>query len=228
MLGLTAAVALAGAAPADAHKAIAAPIVATLSNAAARSDGQSSAACPVPPKNKTWLGVWNMTEGSPVTYVNHWPSTGSLSLTLKGDATIVCSSVSIQPPHVGSCNIATVYLGKFDASGLTMSGTYSSQSNCFGFIAAGTWSAAAAIRPVVKALKPPRGPSRGGTQVLIKGRYFVEVTAVLFGSVASPSFTVSSPTSISAATPSEATGVAFVTVITTAGGQSSGRKFRFR
>ncbi len=57
----------------------------------------------------------------------------------------------------------------------------------------------------------------GGELVTITGTEFSEATAVRFGSVSAPSFTVNSESSITAVTPAEPTGIVPVTVTTPAG-----------
>jgi IPT/TIG domain len=73
--------------------------------------------------------------------------------------------------------------------------------------------------PTVTKLRPNAGPVIGGTGVAITGTNFTGATAVKFGSVSAASFTVNSPTSISAVSPAQETGIVNITV-TTAGGTS--------
>jgi IPT/TIG domain/FG-GAP repeat len=71
--------------------------------------------------------------------------------------------------------------------------------------AGAAWSfVAPAVAPQVTAVSPPEGPSGGGTEVTITGSNLGEATAVEFGSVAAPSFTVNPEgTSITAISPKE-------------------------
>ena len=71
--------------------------------------------------------------------------------------------------------------------------------------AGAAWSfVAPAVAPQVTAVSPPEGPSSGGTEVTITGSNLGEATAVEFGSVAAPSFTVNPEgTSITAISPKE-------------------------
>src|SRR5205807_266002 len=71
--------------------------------------------------------------------------------------------------------------------------------------------------PTVASVTPNAGPQTGGTVVTIEGTNFVAVTAVKFGA-SSASFTVNSPTTITATSPAGA-GVVDVTV-TSSGGTS--------
>ena len=69
--------------------------------------------------------------------------------------------------------------------------------------------------PTVTAIAPISGPPAGGTNVTITGTNFAGATAVNFGSTATPSFTVSSATSITATSP-PGSGTVDVTVTTPA------------
>jgi len=73
--------------------------------------------------------------------------------------------------------------------------------------------------PTVTNVNPNTGPTSGGTSVTITGTNFFDVIAVQFGSNAAGSFTVNSPTQITATSPA---GVGTVDVtVTTAGGTSA-------
>jgi alpha-tubulin suppressor-like RCC1 family protein len=71
--------------------------------------------------------------------------------------------------------------------------------------------------PTVTAVKPKKGPVGGGTTVIIAGTDLTGATAVKFGSTSASSFTVNSPTSISAVSPAEPAGKVDVTVTTSWG-----------
>jgi hypothetical protein len=71
--------------------------------------------------------------------------------------------------------------------------------------------------PTVGRLNPTVGLDAGGEVMAITGTELSGATAVHFGSVSAPSFTVNSDTSITALSPAEATGVVPVTVTTPAG-----------
>jgi hypothetical protein len=66
--------------------------------------------------------------------------------------------------------------------------------------------------PVVSGLNPNSGPTAGGTVVTITGTGFQCVTGVKFGTTPASSFTVNSPTQITATSPPGAAGVVTVTV----------------
>jgi len=74
--------------------------------------------------------------------------------------------------------------------------------------------------PVVGSVNPNSGTFKGGAQVNIVGSGFTCATAVKFGNIAAPSFTVNSDTQITALSPAEPAGTIDVTV-TTAGGTSA-------
>jgi hypothetical protein len=62
-------------------------------------------------------------------------------------------------------------------------------------------SCGSAQRPVVKAINPDSGPAAGGTGVVITGRCFIRVKAVLFGTSAADAVKVNSTTKITATSP---------------------------
>ena len=83
--------------------------------------------------------------------------------------------------------------------------------------------------PTVASLSTSAGPTAGGTSVVITGTNLNNATAVMFGTTPASSFTVNSPTQITAQSPLHAAGQVDVTV-TTIGGPSaagSGDKFTF-
>lgn len=80
--------------------------------------------------------------------------------------------------------------------------------------------------PSVLSVAPNQGPTSGGTSVTIEGANFVGVSAVEFGSSEAASFTVNSPTSISAESP-PGTGDVDVTVLSSGGSSPVGSADRF-
>jgi hypothetical protein len=84
------------------------------------------------------------------------------------------------------------------AAGSSATGT----SDQFTYLAAAT----------ITSINPTEGPTAGGTGVTITGSGFTGVTAVKFGSVSSPGFTIVSDTTISAAAPAQSAGTVDVTV----------------
>lgn len=71
-----------------------------------------------------------------------------------------------------------------------------------------------AMAPAVTAVAPTTGPTAGGTSVTVTGTAFTGATAVTFGGVAATSFTVNSPTSITAVAPPHAAGAVGIAVTT--------------
>ncbi|MBJ7598483.1 MAG: IPT/TIG domain-containing protein [Candidatus Dormibacteraeota bacterium] len=74
-----------------------------------------------------------------------------------------------------------------------------------------------APQPSVSSLNPSAGPTSGGTSVTISGSGFTGATAVAFGGVAAPSFTVNGDGSITAVSPAQAAATVHVRVITADG-----------
>ena len=75
--------------------------------------------------------------------------------------------------------------------------------------------------PTVGSVSPGTGPAGGGTLVTITGTGFVQATSVHFGAVLSSSFTVVSPTTITATVPSGAANATVDVQVTTPVGTSS-------
>jgi hypothetical protein len=78
-----------------------------------------------------------------------------------------------------------------------------------------TWTI---IGPIVRSIKPTKGPGAGGTKVKITGTDLSGATSVMFGSVEATSFTVNRRgTKIAAVAPSESAGTVDIIVTTPAG-----------
>jgi outer membrane protein assembly factor BamB len=82
--------------------------------------------------------------------------------------------------------------------------------------------------PSVTAVSPTKGPVSGGTTVTVTGTSLTGATAVRFGSVSAKSFTVTSPTSITAVSPPESAGVVDITVTTPSGTSATSSKDHFK
>jgi hypothetical protein len=80
--------------------------------------------------------------------------------------------------------------------------------------------------PAVSGIEPNHGPRAGGTSVTITGVNLDEASAVTFGATPAASFTVLSPTSVTAVSPA-GTGVVDVTVNTPEGASPAGAQERF-
>jgi phosphodiesterase/alkaline phosphatase D-like protein len=81
--------------------------------------------------------------------------------------------------------------------------------------------------PSITKVLPKKGPAGGGTTVTITGMKIAGVTAVRFGSVKAPSFTVNSSTSVTAVSPGESTGTVDVTITTPNGTSAISSKDHF-
>jgi hypothetical protein len=80
--------------------------------------------------------------------------------------------------------------------------------------------------PVVSAISPAKGPTKGGTSVTITGSGFAgagfSATSVSFGGAPAASFSVSSPTTIVAVSPPSRSLQTVAVTVTTPGGTSAG------
>lgn len=70
--------------------------------------------------------------------------------------------------------------------------------------------------PVVTSVSPHQGPASGGTTVTVTGTSLTGATIVRFGSKSATSFTVVSPTQVTAVAPAGPAGPVGVTVTTVA------------
>jgi hypothetical protein len=83
--------------------------------------------------------------------------------------------------------------------------------------------------PTIKKLSPKKGPAAGGTAVTISGKNFGFVYEVKFGSAEAKSFTVNSPTSMTAVAPPGTKKTTVNVTVTGPGGTSEiTRKARFK
>lgn len=81
------------------------------------------------------------------------------------------------------------------------------------------------LAPVLTGIQPQRGPTAGGTSVVLTGTNLSNASEVAFGTAAAASFTVNSPTQITAVSPAGTNSVN-VTVVTP-GGRSNGLPFAY-
>jgi hypothetical protein len=79
------------------------------------------------------------------------------------------------------------------------------------------FTAMSAPAPTVTSVRPTSGPMAGGTTVVITGTDFTSASQVAFGTVNATSYTVDSPTQITATSPSQVAGDVDVTVTTPSG-----------
>ncbi|MGY1982404.1 IPT/TIG domain-containing protein, partial [Nocardia gipuzkoensis] len=80
--------------------------------------------------------------------------------------------------------------------------------------------------PTLTSINPASGSAAGGTTVVLTGTNLTGATGVSFGGTPATSFTVNSPTQITAVAPAHAAGTVQVTV-TTAVGTSNGVSFTY-
>jgi hypothetical protein len=80
--------------------------------------------------------------------------------------------------------------------------------------------------PFLTYLTPDTGPSTGGTTVTLYGAHLTYVTAVHFGA-ASVTFTITSPTTITATSPPGTAGTTVSVTVTSPGGPSNGDEFHY-
>jgi len=81
--------------------------------------------------------------------------------------------------------------------------------------------------PTITSFTPATGATTGGTAVTITGTGLFGATAVTFGSTAAASFTVTSPTQITAFTAAHATGTVTVKVTTAGGTATASGEYKF-
>jgi alpha-tubulin suppressor-like RCC1 family protein len=169
-------------------------------------------------------GVYSLAFGPPVPDVfsvapNQGPESGGTSVTITGvhftQATAVDFGSSSASFTVDSDSSITAVsppgIGTVDVTVTTPEGTTpTSSTDRFSY----------GVPTVIK-ISPRDGPLAGGTAVTITGANFTKATAVTFGSIGASSFTVKSPTEITAITPPAAT-VGFVYVIVTTPGGTNG------
>jgi hypothetical protein len=165
----------------------------------------------------------NVSAGTPtVTGIapNNGPTSGGTSVTITGTNFVGVSAVTFGTTAATSfvVNSATSItaiapagsVGTVDVTVTTPGGTTANNppADSFTYVAA----------PAVTGLVPNTGPIAGGTSVGITGSSFVGVTAVLFGTTAATSYTVDSPTHITAVAPAGTTpGVVDVSVANSLG-----------
>jgi hypothetical protein len=85
-----------------------------------------------------------------------------------------------------------------------------------------------AVPPAITGVSPANGTTAGGTTVTITGTNLTGATAVTFGGTAATSFTVDSPTQITAVTPARSAGAADVVVTTPDGTDTEAGAFLYQ
>ena len=90
-----------------------------------------------------------------------------------------------------------------------------------------TMTVQALAAPQVTSLATTTGSTVGGTSVTINGTGFLQVSVVMFGSSLATSFTVNSPTSITAIAPAAAAGTVDVTIVNSLGASTASTADQF-
>ncbi|MFH9226375.1 IPT/TIG domain-containing protein [Streptomyces lydicus] len=195
------------------------------------SDTQISAVSPagsgsVPVTVTTPAGT---TGGVPFTYVavsvpwltsispNSGPATGGTTVVLTGAGLSAASAVRFG--GVAAASYTVVSDSRITAVAPPGTGTVQVTVTTAGGSSNGlayTYSGA----PALSGVSPDQGPTAGGNTVTLTGTGLTSATAVTFGSTPATSFTVVSPTTITAVVPPGAAGAVPVTV-TTPGGTST-------
>jgi hypothetical protein len=147
---------------------------------------------------------------------NHGPAAGGTSVTITGTSLTGASAVKF-----GSTNAASFKVNS-DTSITAVSPAGTGTVDVTVTTPSGTSPTSSADRftygPTVSKVEPNHGSPSGGTTVTITGTGFTGATAVRFGASNAATFTVNSPTSITAVSPKGmGTGTVDVTVTTPAG-----------
>jgi len=170
------------------------------------------------------LPVPSVTGISPAT----GPTTGGTSVTITGTnfngatnvlfGTVPASSFTVNGNGSISATAPGEASGTVDVTVVTAGGTSASNSaDRFLYQSA----------PSVTGISPTAGPTTGGTPVTITGTNFNGATSVLFGAVPASSFTVLSPTEITAVSPAEAAGAQSIHVTNASGASAQTITFTF-
>lgn len=156
---------------------------------------------------------------------NHGPDAGGTTVTINGTG-----FASGATAYFGPTAVATTFV---NASTLTATAPAGNGSLDVRVALNGSYSALNAADvytygpPTVTSISPTSGPLAGGTAVTVTGTDFATGATVSFGTAASPSVSVTSPTSLTAIAPAGAAGTVDVTVSTSAGVSATGAADRF-
>src|SRR5216684_3228830 len=145
------------------------------------------------------------------------PATGGTSVTITGSGFTRATSVSFGPTTTGNFKVdsdtqitvvSTAGSGIVDVTVTTPSGTSATgTADLFTYIPP---------TPTVVYIKPYRGPTTGGTSVIITGSGFMCATSVKFGSTPAKKYNIDNDTQITAISP-PGDGIVDVTVTTSSG-----------
>jgi len=158
------------------------------------------------------------------------PSTGGTTIDISGTGFTYASAVDfganaakfvVSNDGVIAATAPPGNLGKVDITVATASGISATNS-------ADSYTYVTPPLPTVTGVGPASGPSTGGTSVVITGTGFTGATAVNFGpNNPSATYTVNSPTSITATAPAGTLGQVDVTVVTPGGTSSTSSADQF-
>ncbi|MCE0539203.1 IPT/TIG domain-containing protein, partial [Kineosporia rhizophila] len=155
---------------------------------------------------------------------NQGPETGATSVTVTGTNFLAVTGVKFGSVNATSFTVTSLTsltavapagTGKADLRITNVAGTNADNAaDDFNYIP----------KPVITSVTPTRGPTSGGTSVVITGTNLATATAVKFGANAATSLTVNSNTSVTAVAPARTplnTNVTVDITVTTVGGTSN-------
>ncbi|MEV7471829.1 IPT/TIG domain-containing protein [Streptomyces kronopolitis] len=145
---------------------------------------------------------------------NSGPPAGGTAVTLTGTGLTNASAVRFGATAATSFTVVSDTL--ITAVAPAGSGTVQVTVTTPGGISNGV-SYTYALTPTLTAVSPNQGPTSGGNTVTLTGTNLTGTSAVTFGSTPAASFTVISPTQITAVAPAAVAGVVSITVTTPAG-----------
>ena len=153
------------------------------------------------------------TAGGTVVTITGTDLTGATALTFGGDP---AQSFTVDSPTQITATTPAHAAGMVDVV-VTTPGGSDTVTNGFTFAAA----------PTLASVTPNTGSTAGGTSVTITGTDLTGATALTFGGTSATSFTVDSPTQITATTPAHAAGMVDVEVTTPGGSATLADGFTF-
>jgi uncharacterized protein YhjY with autotransporter beta-barrel domain len=189
----------------------------------AGSAGTADVAVTGPDGTGTGSGLFTYVPPPAVTSVSpgSGPTTGGTTVTITGTGFTGTTGVTIGGAPATSVTVSS----DTSITVVTPSGTAGAQdvvvsrangsgtgSGLFTYVAA----------PAVSAVSPASGAAAGGTSVVITGSNFTGASAVNFGANAATSYTVDTPTQITAIAPAGAVGIVDITVTTVGGTSATG------
>ncbi|UJW85878.1 IPT/TIG domain-containing protein [Devosia sp. SL43] len=155
------------------------------------------------------------------------PTAGGTSVTITGTDLLNATAVRFGATNAASfiVNSATSITATSPAGTGTVDVTVTTPGGTSATSAADQFTYVAA--PTVTSLSTTAGPTGGGTTVTIVGTGFSIATAVTFGGTPASTFTINSPTSITAVAPAGSAGTVDVRVTTVGGTSATGPSDQF-